>query len=212
MSQVQVSGALIPLPIPNEDDSNQPCLKKRKQSHGNVPKNDQPLDTEPTELTFTQALAWVLRSGESLAHVGPLHQRNYYLVFMALNADGCALQFACEELRKLETLVLQAIAQDALALQFAGENCRGNSEIVVVAVKKNGLALEFASEQLRAEWSVVKAAVQQNGLAIQFATKELRADMEMVQLAAQQNPMAWLFAVVGNAATTTGKRERVCLH
>eukprot|EP00971_Amphidinium_carterae_P243792 4841748-Amphidinium_carterae.1 len=51
------------------------------------------------------------------------------IVLAAVEQDGCALEYAAEELQGDRAIVLKAVEQDGLALQYAAEELQGDRAI-----------------------------------------------------------------------------------
>jgi len=65
--------------------------------------------------------------------------------------NGCALDFALDELWKDREVVMVALAQNGLALQFASAELWADREVVMAAVAENCGALRHASAKLRTD-------------------------------------------------------------
>merc|ERR1712224_46450 len=97
---------------------------------------------------------------------------------MGVQQDGCALQFASEEMKKNEQIVLAAVQQNGFALEFASEGMKKNEQIVLAAVQQNGFALQFASEEMKKNKNIVLAAVQQDERALAYAPSRIQAEID----------------------------------
>ena len=73
------------------------------------------------------------------------HQENLYL---PVQQDEWALQYASEDLRNDRMFVMKIVQKDGRALYCASEDLRNDRQVVLAAVKQNGLALYYASEDL----------------------------------------------------------------
>jgi hypothetical protein len=82
------------------------------------------------------------------------------------------------------------VQQNGLALEYASDDLKNDREVVLAAVQQNGLALEYASDDLKNDREVVLAAVQQDGFALEYASTNLQDDKEVVNIASQQNPFS----------------------
>ena len=97
------------------------------------------------------------------------------LVWHAVWREGCALEFASDELRACRAMVSTAVMCNGRALEHAAAHLRDDKEIVLEAVTIYGRALEYASLRLRADYDVVVAAMAQEPIAMHWAGEELRA-------------------------------------
>ncbi|CAK0895920.1 unnamed protein product [Prorocentrum cordatum] len=110
------------------------------------------------------------------------------VVLAAVRHDGCALEFAAEELRADREVVLAAVQKSGFALQFASEGLRADRGFLLAAVQQNGFALACASPELRADREVALTAV--DGAALEYVSEELLADPDVVAAAVLGSPAA----------------------
>ena len=66
----------------------------------------------------------------------------------AVKHDGCALEYASEDLKADRGVVLEAVKQEGYALEYASEDLQADLGVVLEAVKQDGDALEHASDYL----------------------------------------------------------------
>ena len=76
-----------------------------------------------------------------------------------------------------------AVKQDGCALEYASDELKGDKEVVIEAVRRNGEVLRFAAEHLKADKEVVIEAVKRSRRALRFASDELKSDGEVARLA-----------------------------
>ena len=107
---------------------------------------------------------------------------------LAVEKNGCALEYASDALRADREVVMAAVSYYGWALEYASEELRKDRDIVMAAAEKDACALMFASLALRADPEVVMAAVSKHGEALQYASEALRADREVVMAAVQSKP------------------------
>eukprot|EP00971_Amphidinium_carterae_P153086 3034528-Amphidinium_carterae.1 len=72
--------------------------------------------------------------------------------------------------------VLTAVQANGCAIQFAAETLKGDREIVLAAVRQNGYALKYAAQVFWSDREVVQAAVQQDTDALEDAADVLLED------------------------------------
>jgi len=83
----------------------------------------------------------------------------FFQSLAAVKKDGCALEYASDELRNNPEFMLDAVKQNGWALQYASYALKGNPEIVMAAVKDRSRALRYASAALKDNQEIVMAAV-----------------------------------------------------
>lgn len=116
------------------------------------------------------------------------------IVLAAVQNDGCALEFASEELRNDEGVVLAAVNNYGYALKYASEKLKDNRDIVLCAVQTYGYVLQYASTELKKDRKIVLAAVQNNGYALEHASKKLQEDFNIVLAAVRKYGCALKYA------------------
>jgi len=105
---------------------------------------------------------------------------NKEFVLNKVKKNGCALEYASEELRNDKEIVLEAVKQNGKALKYANEELRGDKEVVIEAVKQNSNALQYASKKLFSSKKFMIEAVKQDGHILRYASKKLRNDKKVV--------------------------------
>ena len=55
-----------------------------------------------------------------------------------------------------------AVAQNGCALEYASDELKNDKEVVMIAVAQNGWALEYASDEMKSDKEVATAAVMQD--------------------------------------------------
>ncbi|KAG2382573.1 hypothetical protein C9374_005153 [Naegleria lovaniensis] len=71
----------------------------------------------------------------SLQHMPLLFQSDKKMVLEAVKKNGCALEFASEELRNDLQVVLTAIRQNGMSIQYASKSLRLDKDLVIEALK-----------------------------------------------------------------------------
>eukprot|EP01098_Paradermamoeba_levis_P010599 TRINITY_DN445_c0_g1_i4.p1 TRINITY_DN445_c0_g1~~TRINITY_DN445_c0_g1_i4.p1 ORF type:complete len:675 (-),score=234.72 TRINITY_DN445_c0_g1_i4:619-2577(-) len=120
-------------------------------------------------------LIWKLSWWKSF---GPVPSRRP-LVMEIVQANGLALEYVHESLRKDKQVVLTAVEQNGLALQFAHESLKNDREVVLEAVQSQGRALLFADERFKSDPLVVQRMMSGRGYcpeAFQYADQKVKKD------------------------------------
>ena len=98
---------------------------------------------------------------------------------LAVEKNGCALEYASADLRADREVVMAAVSYYGWALEYASEELRKDRDIVMAAAEKDACALMFASLALRADKSVVLEAMIQDIESVRYA-KLSPKDMQWV--------------------------------
>ena len=132
-----------------------------------------------------------LRNPEGYRYWGTAIWNDKRCALAAVQYNGCALNYASDELRADREVVLAAVKQNGMALEFTNHILRADREVVLAAVRSNGNSLKYA-HFLQGDCEVVLAAVQQDGRALQYARDPARTDYNVVLAAVRQNGAALL--------------------
>eukprot|EP01046_Picozoa_sp_COSAG06_P040422 COSAG06_NODE_4892_length_3877_cov_17.052938_3_plen_651_part_00 len=135
------------------------------------------------------AKAAVTENGSALQFASAELQDNEAVVKAALAAaDSCLspLRFASIALRSNSEIIQLAIEKDGCALEFAMGTLANDKLIVEKAVEMQPKALQYASEDLRNDSGIVEKAVTKDGASLQWASEDLRGSEKIVLLALQQ--------------------------
>ena len=81
-------------------------------------------------------------------------------------------------------IVMIAVQNDGCELEYASDELKNDREIVMIAVQKNGCALEYASDELKNDREIVMTAIQNEVYvsALSYASDELKSDPELQQM------------------------------
>lgn len=102
--------------------------------------------------------------------------------------DGMAFEYVCGDLLLNKRLSMIAVNQNGCALQFIHQSHLEEIDITLAAVKNNGLALEYVSDMLKDNPAVVSFAVQQDLSAFDYAASSLRGDVTFIISLIKQVP------------------------
>lgn len=118
------------------------------------------------------------------------------VVLQYLRIQGCALQYAAEELRDIRDVVMVAVRAHSRALQFASERLRGDAEVVQTAAQRDlmGECMAYASEDVLEDRSVTLTAVSASGDALRhYVGRAAVADPEITRVACASSGWALRF-------------------
>jgi|Transcript_108441 hypothetical protein len=116
------------------------------------------------------------------------------VVRVAIQQDGCALEFAHVRFRADKEFVMLAAQKSRHALQFASPNLQADAEVVRSAACVFGDALRYADVRLAQDKEFVGGLLRQNGSALECAHPSIKSDKELVRQAVRANGFALKFA------------------
>ncbi|MEC7030592.1 MAG: DUF4116 domain-containing protein [Pseudomonadota bacterium] len=105
-----------------------------------------------------------------------------------ISLDGMAFEYVCGDLLLSKRLSMIAVNQNGCALQFVHQSHLEEIDITIAAVKNNGLALEHVSDMFKDNPTVVSFAVQQDLFAFNYAAPSLRRDITFIISLIKQVP------------------------
>jgi len=126
-------------------------------------------------------------------HVHQSLLNNEEIMKLAVQQNGCALNFASNRLKANSGIVMEAVKQTWKALVFADNSLKNDRRIALKAIAGNGMALEFLSPDLKKDKDIVKTAVKANWRALKFADWSLRGNFEVAILSVSKKWEAFEF-------------------